>query len=759
MCHFLLKPAIKLLWNRVLFALALVLVFSGLQAQVGEIPLENDQGRAKIGHWNIVTRPSLGLVLSGGGAKGFAHIGAIKVFEEAGLQFDFIAGTSMGSVVGSLYALGYHPDTMRKIVSMQNWDAVMNDRIPRRFIPIEEKQNSDRFIITFPIVERKVKVRDALYTGQKVDLLLAQYLSPAYEITQFNKLPVPFICVATDLESGANVVLKSGPLHRAVKASMAIPGYFSPVNIDGQLLVDGGVINNYPVEEVKDAGAEIVIGVDVQTGLHPAENLNSMFTILDQVTSFYRMSANERALNLTDVYIRPNLRKFDMMSFNDYNEIINRGEEAARVFLPQLKRLADTLQSISPRKARELNAQPLDSIFITYVQYNGLKRVSKEFVDGALGIVPRTWINLNELTDRLKRAYGSGFFELINYYFVPVEEGAGIVINIREASSGFFGAGVHYDSDYKAALLLNATFKNVAIKGSKLFMDLNLGENPRLQGLYLVDRGAKVGFGVRASAYRLNLNQYSNNKIVNVLRFNQNMAEVFAQWTIDNVVRFRTGLSYESIKIRRSITDTTDAGFQPYLISFAEWSVDTYDKNQFPTRGSQVQIVLKNITSLGSQQPETITKNALMASGYYQTNIPIERRHTFKTGVSAGFTIRGHQPPAQHVFIVGGQSRNNYFSTLVPFTGLRFIEYFGLYHLNVHLAWQYNFAPNFYITPKWDLGYVTETFDELLMGPKLLSGFGAAIGYESIIGPFELSLMGSNVTSGTSTFINIGYWF
>lgn len=752
-------PFVRPSWSRALLLSLLTIAFSGLTAQVNEMFHPSEPERAKIGQWNIVTRPSLGLVLSGGGAKGFAHIGAIKVFEEAGLQFDFIAGTSMGSVVGSLYALGYHPDTMRKIVAMQNWDAVMNDRIPRRFIPIEEKQNSDRFIVTFPIVERKVKVRDALFTGQKVDLLLAQYLSQAYNIQQFNRLPVPFICIATDLESGANVVLKNGPLHRAVKASMAIPGYFSPVNIEGQLLVDGGVINNYPVEEVKDAGAEIVIGVDVQSALHPAENLNSMFTILDQITSFYRMSANERAVNLTDVYIRPNLRKFDMMSFSDYNEIIDRGEEAARAFFPQLKRLADTLQAIAPREARTLNAQPLDSIFITYVQYNGLKRVSKEFVDGALGIVPRSWVNINELTDRLKRAYGSGFFELINYYFVPVEEGAGIVITIREASSGFFGAGVHYDTDYKAALLLNATFKNVAIKGSKLFVDLNLGENPRLQGLYLVDRGAKVGFGVKASIYRLNLNQYSNNKIVNVLKFNQNMAEVFAQWTIDNVVRFRTGFSYENIRLSRSITDTDNVSFNPYLISFAEWSVDTYDKNQFPTRGSQLQVVVKNITALGSQQPEFVTKNALMATGHYHTNVPFGSKHTFKPGIAAGFTIRGHQPPAQHVFILGGQSRNNYFTALMPFTGLRFIEYFGLYTINANIAWQYKVAPKLYITPKWDLGYVTETFEEFLSGPKLLSGFGVTFGYESIIGPFEFSVMGSNVASGSSTFINIGYWF
>lgn len=175
-------------------------------------------------------RPRLGLVLSGGGAKGFAHVGALKVFAEAGLHFDYVGGTSMGSIIGSLYALNYDPDTIASIIRSQDWDATMNDRIPRAYIPIEEKQNADRFIITFPIVEKKVKLKEALVAGQMVDLLLAKYLSPAYGITDFSKLPTPFLCIATNLEDGTAVVLRDGILHRAVRASMSIPSFFQPGN-------------------------------------------------------------------------------------------------------------------------------------------------------------------------------------------------------------------------------------------------------------------------------------------------------------------------------------------------------------------------------------------------------------------------------------------------------------------------------------------------------------------------------------------------
>ncbi len=531
-------------------------------------------------------RPTHMLVLSGGGAKGFAHVGVLKVLEEAGLHFDYVGATSMGSIIGSLYTLRYHPDTIAAIIRAQDSDATMNDRIPRAYIPIEEKQNADRFVITFPIIERKVKVKEGLVAGQMVDLLLAKYLSKANEINDFSRLPVPFLCIATNLEAGTGVVLRDGILHRAIRATMSIPSFFNPVTLNGKLLVDGGVINNFPVEEVRKAGAEYIIGVDVQTGLHPAERLNSMFTIFDQVTSFYRQSANDRAVALTDIYIKPDLSDFDMMSFNDNEAIMKRGEEAARRLLPQLKLLADSLNKLEPRPNPELNGKPVDSVFVTFLQYNGLKRVSNEFLDGILKVIPRSWVNLDVLTENMKRAYGSGFFEHIGYHFLPSEKGSGLVINLKEAGSGFVGAGIHYDNDYKAALLLNATFKNVWIKGSKLFIDLNLGENPRLQGLYLVDRGAKTGFGIRGNIYNQKLNQYMQRDIFDIYLVNQSSLEGFAQWTFSNTFRLRAGTMFEKIRIRTSFTDVGIYGYHDYMINFIDWSQDSYDKNQFATSGT-----------------------------------------------------------------------------------------------------------------------------------------------------------------------------
>lgn len=704
-------------------------------------------------------RPKLGLVLSGGGAKGFAHIGVLKVFEEAGLCFDYIGGTSMGSVVGSLYALGYHPDSIAQIVRQQDWNAVMNDKIPRNYIPIEEKQNYDRFVVTFPVVERKVQVKSGLHNGQLVNLLLAKHLSPAFQINDFSHLPTPFLCIGTDLSDGKNIVLESGVLHKAVRASMSIPGYFTPTVIDGRVLVDGGVINNYPVAEVKAKGADIIIGVDVQTGLHPTENLTSIFTILDQVTSFYRISNNELGVSQTDIYIKPDLGLYDMMSFEAYEDIMLKGEIAARAFMPQLKKLADSLERFNGRKKPMMMAQPLDSVFVTFLQYNGLKNVSREFVDGILEIEPRSWVKIDALTENLKRAFGSGFFEVINYHFIPGIEGVGLVLNIEESSSGFFGAGLHYDNDYKASLLLNATFKNVGLKGSKVFIDLNLGENPLLKGLYLVDRGSKAGFGLRATTFNLKLNSYQNNNIVDVYNSTQYSMAAFLQWTFQNTLRIRSGVTYENIRIKSNFTPDVQQGFNPNLITFFRLSLDTYNKNQFPTSGNLLDFQAKHIHNISENRMPGFDKNIIVFSLKYIKNIPISDKHTFRSGFHAGFTIQDRLAPIQHWFILGGQSNVSYFDTFIPFTGLRFIENAGLHTAVANFSWQYNFYQNFYATLRWDLGLISNTWEDMLSGPKLISGYGVTFGYESIIGPFELSLMGSNVNKGLSNFINIGYWF
>lgn len=707
-----------------------------------------------------VYRPKLGLVLSGGGAKGFAHIGALKVFEEAGLHFDYIGGTSMGSIVGGMYAAGYSPDSMVSLVRKQSWNDIMNDKIPRKFIPIEEKQNADRFVITFPIKKRKIQMKQGLVTGQLIELLLSRITSPVYMVSDFDYMPTPFVCVATDLVNGENVVIRKGQLQQAIRASMSIPSYFRPVELDGRLLVDGGVVNNYPVKEVRDLGADIIIGVDVQTGLYTKDELNSMVRVLDQVTSFYRMSSYEKGMSETDIYIQPDLVPYSIMSFSDYDSIINRGERDARKFLPQLKRLADSLNAIEPVVNCVRDAQPLDSVYVVLIEYRGLKNVSKSFINGTLAIKPGTWVKLDELENRIKHAYGSGFFEYITYSLLPIEgKGSYLLIDAKEASSGILGAGIHYDSDYKVGFLLNATFKNVLFKGSKAFIDLSLGENPKLSAFYLIDRGGKPGFGMRGTAFTLKLNSYSNGSINESFKVVQYKAESFLHFNFENSVKFRTGTEFEYIKFESIIHPENSINYSPMLSFFVNWGIDTYDKASFPTSGVKMNATGKYVTLLGNNTLNKDFSNAFSVYAMYNQCVPVLPKHVFSYGVSLGVVLNNKIPTPQHWFILGGQTYNNYYDTFIPFTGLRFIEKSGLSTFVTKFAWQYNVYGNFYLTAKWDLGIMDDNFEKMLNEASLISGFGLSVGYNSFIGPVEVSFMGTNLNKGMTNFINIGYTF
>ncbi|MCK9452823.1 MAG: patatin-like phospholipase family protein [Bacteroidales bacterium] len=704
-------------------------------------------------------RPKLGLVLSGGGAKGFAHIGAIKVFEEAGLKFDYVGGTSMGSIIGGLYALGYNSDEMMRIISNQNWSHLLSDRIPRRYIPIEEKYNADRFVTTFPFRKRKIQLRQGLYSGEMIDLLLAHYTSQAYLYDSFSDLPLPFLCIGTNLEDGSSVILDKGILHQAMRASMSIPSYFTPINIDGTVLVDGGVVNNYPVQEVRDMGADIIVGVDVQAGLHRREQLTSMTKIMEQITAFHRTKANILGKEKTDIYINPEMGGFDMMSFDANDTIIKLGEAAARRELPRLKKLADSLNAFGGGNDRKLDAKPLDSVFVASIQYRGLKNVSRSFLEGALQFEAREWIHMDEITSGILSAYGSGFFESVKYHFLPDIEGVVLVIEVDEASSGILGAGIHYDSDYKVALLLNATFKNVLYKGSKLFIDLNLGENSRLSAFYLIDRGRKPGLGFKFSTFSLQFNDYDKDIIVDVFNTNQNKVEVFTQVSRRKTLQFRTGFEYEYIKLDTKLDGAFGADYNSYFSLFANWMADTYDRSSFPTRGIQFNLKAKYIIPVAQNWDENIFSNALMFQLKFNKNTPLSPRSTLQSGFFAGFTIKDNLPPPQHWFILGGQSQNTYYDGFIPFYGLRFIEEAGLYTLVGNFAWQYNFHRKLYLSLKLNLGVIDSDFEDMVKNFNPIVGVGVALGYDSFIGPIEVSLMGSNQNDGIMSFVNIGYWF
>ncbi|MBQ2499375.1 MAG: patatin-like phospholipase family protein, partial [Bacteroidales bacterium] len=247
------------------------------EVQTDTVPVVKTDTVAPVRH-----RPKVGVVLSGGGAKGFAHIGALRVIEEAGIPIDYIAGTSMGSIVGGLYAVGYDPDMMQKLCTEQNWDLIIKDQVPRKFMPLEKRLNERHYLVSLPMKKGKLKINRSMVDGVYVNMLLTRLTMPAYKDRDFDSLPVPFLCIGTDMLSADPIEFRKGSLAQSIRSSMSIPFLFEPVEYDGYLLCDGGLTNNFPVQNVRAQGCDIIIGVDLEIIKSDPEVLDNSLKVLER---------------------------------------------------------------------------------------------------------------------------------------------------------------------------------------------------------------------------------------------------------------------------------------------------------------------------------------------------------------------------------------------------------------------------------------------------------------------------------------------
>jgi len=709
-------------------------------------------------------RPTVGLILSGGGAKGFAYLGLLRMFQEIGLPIDYIGGSSIGSIVGGFYALGYHPDSIMAMIRAQNWDNLLKDKVDRKYIAYEEKEYGEKSIVSLPIKKKKITISASMYQGQEVELLLNQYLSPAYKITDFSKLPTPFLCIGTDLFTGEEVLLDKGYLPMAIRASMSIPGYFSPVEYNGRYLVDGGVVNNYPVGDVKKSGAQIIIGGDVQHKLYDTkEQLSSIMTVLDQITSFYRVRANQIGDSLTNYKINYDV-DYGILDFASYDSIDAVGERVARSHYTEIKALADSLNAIEYRPMKKFDARPLDTLLIDSIIIRGNKKLPDGYFFSRLKKSGPQKILFSDLQKYIRTLYGSGFFEKVTYSIENKGNKSIMVLDITEGGIGKLSAGIHYNSDYNVGILLGGSFRNLLGKNSKLFADLCIGPDPRLRVVYLSGMGGKAAIGIGADLFSFKFDLYNKDIKVNKITFTDYKGLLFFNYSFRNRFNFKTGFEYEYFGFDQEIhTDTNQSSvstFSSYGTVFVSLSADTRDRAYFPTCGFNAALRGEYVMPLSANWSQDLFTNSPMFYIRYDHNVPFSGRVVFQPGIFAGFQLRNEDsPPLQHIFGLGGSTTPNYITNYVPFTGLRSVQVFGNYSAVARMKIQYNFYQKLYLTFKADAGAAVSYARDLFKGQNFLCGYGVTASYDSFIGPVELSVMGSNLNKGPQFFINIGFWF
>jgi len=719
-------------------------------------------------------RPTVGLVMSGGGAKGFAYIGLLKVMREVGLEVDYVAGSSMGSIIAGFYAIGYHPDTMTKVIREQDWDALLADKLERKFLAYEEKEFANEYIMSFPVTKKRVGLKAAMYEGQEINLLVNRFYSPVYQEADFSKFQTPFLCIGTDLLTGDAILLEEGYLPMAIRASMSIPGFFSPTLYDGKYLVDGGVVNNYPVNEVKKKGIQIIVGADVQSGLKKTiEELNSMTAVIDQITSFHRVEANKEGYAMTDLYV-PIKMKYGMMDFAKYDSIIAVGEYVARKHYDEIKALADSLNAIEFKPLKNYTTVPLDSIYIDDLVVKGNDRLPESYFQSMFEDFTHQKISLDDLENTIRLAYGTKFFTHL-YYELDYKNGkTNLILDVQEADPGYISAGVHYDDNYNISLLLNGAFRNVVGKRSKIYTDLVIGPNWRFRGLYILDNGAKPGFGAKIAGYSFGFDDYEKDKVIGRITFTNYKASIFLRSILKNEISFRVGGNFEYFQFKSKITDTnldSISDFNAYGNIYFAFNTDTRDKPYFSTHGIFSELRVEYVMPISNNWVKDIFDNALVFWFNYDQSIPLSKKFVFKPGVFLGGTIMKGYPissdessrsyersPAQHWFYMGGLAPTNYVHGFRDFTGVKFSQRYGMYQAILRAKLQYNIIPKLYFTLRADLGANEWYLADIFEPGNAIVGYGGTISYNSFIGPVELSVMGSNI-HGISAFVNLGFWF
>ncbi|MCA0131474.1 patatin-like phospholipase family protein [Winogradskyella alexanderae] len=717
--------------------------------------------------------PKVGLVLSGGGAKGFAHIGVLKVIDSLGIKVDYIAGTSMGAIIGSLYATGYSGVQLETFFNSIDFDVLINDEFERSSKTFYERENAEKYAVSLPFDNFSVSLPSGLSRGQNVYNLLYQLMLPVSDIKDFSKLPIPFFCIATDIETGESLIMDKGSLAEAVTASGALPSLFQPVVINNRILIDGGVTNNFPVQELRAKGMDIIIGVDVQDALKDRESLKTAPEILIQINNFRTINAMKEKVSLTDIYIKPDITNFSVISFDEGRNIIENGEIAAKNKITQLIDIKNRQQvtvSTPP-------IMPLDSLRIASVEINGNKRFTRSYILGKFKFRDDRKISYSKFKKGINNLIATNNFETFRYQLETAdnEDAYHLKGNIKESeTSTFLKLGVHYDGLYKSAALANLTKQQLLFKNDLASLDIILGDNSRYNFDYFIDKGFYISIGVKSrfNHFSKGINPAialgDDSPLLGTLNridvdLNDFTNQVYLQTIFRKDFALRLGGEYKRLKITsetlfeenqdQEVTfDNTD-----YFSLYGNLVFDDYDNPYFPKNGFYFNGDFHwyvGVAGFNTDfEPFSIAKADI---GYA---FSLSDRMAFKAETSGGFNI-GEGATNTLNFALGGYGRN-FINNFFSFYGYDYLDLTGDSFVKACFTIDYELFNNHHLLLAANYANVENGLFETgnwLSAPDFT---GYALGYslETFLGPLEGKYTYSPETGNSYWFFNLGFWF
>ncbi|WP_346882385.1 patatin-like phospholipase family protein [uncultured Algibacter sp.] len=717
--------------------------------------------------------PKVGLVLSGGGAKGLAHIGVLKIIDSLGVNIDYVAGTSMGAIIGGLYASGYSGKQLDSIFAEVDFDNIISDVLPRSSMTFNERDNIEKYAVKLPFNKFKVKLPSALSRGHNTYSMLQRLTMHVNEVDDFNKLPIPFFCIATNVETGAQVILDKGNLTQSVMASGALPSLFQPVIINNNVLIDGGVVNNYPIDELKTKHVDIVIGVDVQDTLVTRKELTSAPDVLMQINNFKTIRAMKTKVVKTDVYIKPDIKDYSVVSFDKGKKIIKAGEYAALSKLNIFRQLA----SRQAKNTKIIRPKPIDSIIINDIAVKGNEKYTRAFILGKLKLKGQEKISYKDFNTGINNLVATNNFDSFEYELKNSKDKEGYNLNatIKETKvNTFLKLGLHYDDLYKSAALINMTRKALLFKNDFISFDAILGDNIRYNFEYLIDKGFYWSIGLRSRYNQFNKNisaelllndfQIANTGVNKIdVKLEDQTNQFYLQTLFRRDFSLSLGIEHKRLEIDSETlsTENSDEAFQfentDFLSLFANLNLDTYDNKYFPKRGVYFNGDAHFYFS-GSQFAENFD-NFSIVKGDLGYAFSVSDKLAFNAQAHGGFKL-GDNSINTLDFALGGYG-NNLINNFVPFVGYDFISLIGNSYVKASFMADYEIFKNQHITAEANWANIDNDIFESGEWFTLPDYRGYALGYgiDTFLGPVQAKFSYSPEQKKSVWFFNIGFWF
>ena len=732
-------------------------------SQIGDSLLENNKDI------------SVGLVLSGGGAKGLAHIGVLKAIEQAGVKIDYIAGTSTGAIVGALYAAGYTAAQLDVMFKKVDFSTLIQDQVPRRAKTFNEKDESIKYALTLPFDGLEISFPTGLSNGQNIYNLFSKLTSHVNHLTDFSKLPIPFFCVATNAENGEMVLLENGYLPRAVSASGALPTLFNPVVINDMILIDGGIVNNYPVKELKAKGVDVIIGVDVQDGIKKKKDLTSALDLVLQVNNYTSVKQMQTKIKDTDVYIKPNIEEFSVVSFDDANRIVQAGFEAANQVTQKLERIA---QQQTPRAALKPVPHSKEDLYIKQVVIEGNQQYTAAYILGKLKLKTPATVSYSSFVEGVNNLSATGNFDDIDYRFVKDQSNHYTVFFkvIESKSKMVLRLGAHYDPLFDTGVLLNVTRKQFLTNNDIASLDVIVGDNLRYNFNYYIDKGFYWSLGFNSSYDFFDKNvptDFVANDLNNTSGFPVNKIDfqysdftnqLYGETLFNRIFLLGAGVEHKFLRyisetigtdsdnVPRTIFDATN-----YYSAFGYIKYDTYDNIFFPKKGvvfqADTHLYLFSQGSNSNFEPFTILKAKV---GYAQT---IFKKLTSVFTAETGFKI-GSSSTTSLDFMLGGYGFKQV-NNILPFYGYEALSLRGDTYLKSSITLDYEIIKNHHLSLFTNIANVDDALFQKDDWLKAIPYTGVGVGYglNTFLGPLELKYAYSKEREVGELYVRLGFKF